>query len=124
MRNAKEAREYVIRGRKSIEVKNISCGNQERLIGPQWSILKGGDGSTLVSSPAGCSDLTGGYCSTLIGGHLSTLIGGERSTLVWQNWNDHCTRIHTEYVGENGIKANTPYIGYFKNDEFIVEEVK
>lgn len=48
------------------------------------------------------------YC-TLTGGYGSTLTGGDDSTLSIKWWDGHRTRISIAYVGEDGIKPNTPY---------------
>ena len=45
----------------------------------------------------------------LTGGNGSTLTGGNRSTLCWRVWDGSHYRIHVAYVGEDGIKPNTPY---------------
>ena len=55
------------------------------------------------------STLTGGNRSTLTGGHDSTLTGGNRSTLTWKIFDGARYRLHTIYVGEDGILPNTPY---------------
>lgn len=59
----------------------------------------GGDGSTN----------TGGEHSTNTGGDRSTNTGGEHSILCWKLWDGSRYRLHIAYVGENGIKPNTPY---------------
>ena len=51
----------------------------------------------------------GGDGSTLTGGHYSTLTGGDRSTLTWKIWDGPRFRLHTVYVGENGILPNVAY---------------
>ena len=76
--------------------------------GGHRSTLTGGDGSTLTGGHR--STLTGGDWSALTGGDWSTLTGGYRSTLTWKVWDGWYHRLHTAYVGENGIEANEPYI--------------
>ena len=57
------------------------------------------------------------------GGDGSKNTGGDRSILQWKYFDRERYRIHTEYVGENGIKPNVKYLGKFENEKFIVEEV-
>lgn len=59
----------------------------------------------------------------LTGGNDSTLTGGDSSTLTWHYWDGKRYRLHTVYTGEDGIKANTPYIGRFFGHVFTVSEV-
>ena len=74
-------------------------GDESTLTGGNWSTLMGGDGSTL----------TGGDESTLTGGNGSTLTGGDESTLCWRIWDGKFYRLHTFYVGENGVLPNVAY---------------
>jgi hypothetical protein len=85
------------------------------LTGGYRSTLTGGYGSTLTGGDR--STLTGGDRSTLTGGNWSTLTGGYRSTLTWRIWDGEFYIFHTVYVGENGIKPNTPY-------EFVYGKVR
>ena len=103
----------------------LTGGNNSTLIGENWCTLIGGRGSTLTGEYR--STLTGGDYCTLTGGNNSTLTGGLNSVFIWKYLdNPGRFRVHTEYVGEHGIKLNTPYKGYWdsKKNEFIVEEVK
>jgi hypothetical protein len=77
------------------------------LTGGDYSTLTGGYGSTLTGGDR--STLIGGYRSTLTGGDYSTLTGRDGSTLTWKIWDGNYYRLHTFYVGEDGIKPNTPY---------------
>ena len=63
------------------------------------AFVTGGDGSTV----------TGGYRSTVTGGYRSTVTGGDGSTLSVKWWDGARYRIAVAYVGEDGIKADTPY---------------
>jgi hypothetical protein len=85
----------------------LTGGHRSTLTGGHRSTLTGGDGSTLTGGHR--STLTGGDGSTLTGGHRSTLTGGHRSTLcIW--WHDGTRRrLAVAYVGEGGIKPDTPY---------------
>ena len=85
----------------------LTGGDLSTLTGGDRSTLTGGDLSTLTGGDR--STLTGGYHSTLTGGDLSTLTGGDCSTLTWRVWDGSRYRLHTVYVGENGILPNTPY---------------
>ena len=53
--------------------------------------------------------MIGGYGSTLTGGHSSTLTGGHGSTLCWEIWDGTFYRLHTFYVGEDGVFPNVAY---------------
>jgi len=91
------------------------CGNGEMLVGDDFSSITGGNFSTLIAGygsalTAGvCSKLTGGDYSTLRGNGGSTLMGGKGSTLTWNYWEDERWHSVTAYVGEDGIKPDTPY---------------
>ena len=67
------------------------------------------------------SKLTGGDWSKLTGGYRSALTGGDGSTLTFEYCDRGYVRRITAYVGEDGIKPNTPYT-LNKNHE--IEEVK
>ena len=96
----------------------LTGGDGSTLTGGACSTLTGGYGSTLTGRD--CSTLTGGDGSTLTGGDGSTLTGGYRSTLTLCYYLDR-KRLVTRYVGEDGIKPNTPYR---LNDAHEFEEVK
>jgi len=85
----------------------LTGGDFSTLTGGHSSTLTGGDRSTLTGGHS--STLTGGDFSTLTGGDFSTLTGGDFSTLTWKVWDGNYYRLHTFYVGENGINPNTPY---------------
>ena len=101
----------------------LSAGDYSTLSAGDYSTLTAGDGSTLTAGDrstltAGdrstltggdCSTLTAGYYSTLTGGDYSTLTAGDYSTLTWRIWDGYYYRIHTTYVGEDGIKPNVAY---------------
>jgi hypothetical protein len=48
---------------------------------------------------------------------------GDGGILIWNYFDGIRYRIHTEYVGENKIKANTEYKGHWNGKVFVVEEV-
>ena len=52
--------------------------------------------------------VTGGYGATVTGGHRATVTGGHGAILLLSFYSDR-KRVVTAYVGENGIKPNTPY---------------
>ena len=85
----------------------LTGGHRSTLTGGDWSTLTGGHRSTLTGGDG--STLTGGDGSTLTGGHRSTLTGGDYSTLCWKIWDGDRYRLHVRYVGEDGIRADTPY---------------
>ena len=93
----------------------LTGGDNSTLTGRYRSILTGGYGSTLTGG--NYSTLTGGDNSTLTGGEYSTLTGGYRSTLIFKIWDGNRYRLHTFYVGEDGVEPNTPY--RFKDGKIV-----
>jgi hypothetical protein len=85
----------------------LNGGYGSTLTGGNGSKLKGGDGSTLTGGYR--STLNGGNGSKLNGGDGSTLTGGYGSRLTFKVWDGNRYRLHTAYVGENGIKSGVPY---------------
>ena len=92
----------------------VNGGNYSTVRGGAGSTVTGGVGSTLTGGKY--SKVTGGNFSTLMGGEFSTLTGGEFSTVKGDNWSvlqllywDGRKRLVIAYVGEDGIKPNTPY---------------
>ncbi|MEL5850144.1 MAG: hypothetical protein U7M05_12415, partial [Candidatus Igneacidithiobacillus chanchocoensis] len=57
------------------------------------------------------STITAGRDSILTGGIYSTLTAGDGSELRIRYWDNNADRYRTKigYVGEDGIKPNTPY---------------
>ena len=75
-----------------------------------------------------CATVTGGDYATVTGGDYATVTGGDYATVTGGNcavlllcFCDGRKRVVTAYVGENGIKPNTPYR---LNDAHEFEEVK
>ena len=93
----------------------LTGGNDSTLIGGYRSALTGGNESTLTGGDRSTltggygSTLTGGYGSTLTGGDRSTLTGGYGSTLTFKIWDGNRYRLHTFYIGENGVEPNVAY---------------
>jgi hypothetical protein len=84
--------------------------------GGDYSKMSGGDYSTLV----------GGHSSTLSGGDKAILMGGPYSVLTWAYFDmSGRERMHTVYVGEDGIEADTAYVGFWDASKkvFVVEKV-
>ena len=77
----------------------ISVGDGSTVSGGYHSIVRGGYRSTV----------SGGEGSTISVGDGSTVSGGEGSGLILKHWNGKRYRYSLAEVGENGIKANTPY---------------
>ena len=68
-------------------------------IGPViGATVTGGDDATV----------TGGNYAMVTGGHRATVTGGHGAILLLSFYSDR-KRVVTAYVGENGIKPNTPY---------------
>jgi hypothetical protein len=111
--------EQLVVGNNTIEMTgdygSITGGDLSTLTGGKYSILTGGSRSTLTGGEY--SILTGGYLSTLTGGDRSTLTGGDYSTLTFEIWDVNRYRLHTFYVGEDGIEPNTPY--KFENGKIV-----
>jgi len=99
----------------------LTGGDDSTLTGGDDSTLTGGDSSTLTGGHS--STLSAGYNSTLTGGKRSTLTGGDSSTLTWRYFDGKRYRLHTVYTGEDGIRADVPYIGRFVDGVFTVSEV-
>ena len=91
-----------------------SAGDESTVSGGDWSTVSGGDESTVSGgdwstvSGGDESTVSGGDESTVSGREGSTVSGGPGSVLQLAYW-DSRTRLVTAYVGENGIKPNTPY---------------
>ena len=80
-------------------------------IGPViGATVTGGDNATV----------TGGYGATVTGGGNATVTGSHGAILLLSFYSDR-KRVVTAYVGENGIKPNTPYR---LNEVHEFEEVK
>lgn len=79
---------------------------------PDWIALTGGDHVTL----------SGGKHNTLTAGNGSILSADDKSTLSWRYWDGTYRRIHTVYVGENGILPHTPYKGLYDKGVFTLSK--
>ena len=76
-------------------------------IGPViGATVTGGDGATVTGGAN--ATVTGGDDATVTGGHRATVTGGHGAILLLSFYSDR-KRVVTAYVGENGIKPNTPY---------------
>jgi hypothetical protein len=85
----------------------LTGGYRATLTGGYGATLTGGDRATLTGGDG--ATLTGGNGATLTGGYGATLTGGNMATLFWK-WFDGIKTHHAlAVVGENGIKAKTPY---------------
>jgi hypothetical protein len=85
----------------------LTGGDGATLTGGDWATLTGGYRATLTGGYG--ATLTGGDWATLTGGYGATLTGGDWATLNWKVWDGKYYRMHTAYVGEKGIKKDTPY---------------
>ena len=72
-----------------------------------FSTVTGDDGSTVTGGDG--STVTGGDDSTVTGGNRSTVTGGDGSILSLSWWDGSRKRVVIAYVGEDGIRPNTPY---------------
>ena len=76
-------------------------------IGPViGATVTGGDGATVTGGHR--ATVTGGCHATVTGGRHATVTGGHGAILLLSFYSDR-KRVVTAYVGENGIKPNTPY---------------
>jgi len=80
--------------------------------------VTGGCGATVTGGDH--ATVTGGDHATVTGGDHATVTGGDRAVLLLSFHSDR-KRVVTAYVGENGIKPNTPYR---LNEVHEFEEVK
>ena len=88
-------------------------------IGPViGATVTGGDCATVTGRD--CATVTGGDYATVTGGYGATVTGGHGAILLLSFYSDR-KRVVTAYVGENGIKPNTPYR---LNEVHEFEEVK
>ena len=88
----------------------VTGGDNATVTGRDYATVTGGYGATV----------TGGYGATVTGGDNATVTGGDNATLLLSFYNGR-KRVVTAYVGENGIKPNTPYR---LNEVHEFEEVK
>ncbi len=91
-----------------MDVENMSSKCSLTEIGQDYALITGGDNHIAI---------TGGCYSVITGGWDAKLTAGDRSTLVWRVFDGHRYRIYVAYVGENGIKPNTPYM--FRNGKIV-----
>jgi hypothetical protein len=66
-----------------------------------------GDYGTSTSGDYGTS--TSGYRGTSTSGNRGTATSGNRGTLVIKHFDGSRYRLRVAYIGEDGIKPNTPY---------------
>jgi len=80
-----------------------------------------GVGGTATAGHYGTA--TAGIGGTATAGNHGTATAGVGGILQWRVWDGHRTRIHTAYVGEGGIKSNTPYRCAWVDGKPVVTEV-
>ena len=68
--------------------------------------MAGGSAARVTGGPR--ATVTGGCHATVTGGRHATVTGGHGAILLLSFYSDR-KRVVTAYVGENGIKPNTPY---------------
>ena len=56
-----------------------------------------------------CGTATAGECGTATAGYKGTATAGDDGTLIIKRWDGRRWRFCIAYVGEDGIKAGTPY---------------
>jgi hypothetical protein len=77
----------------------VAGGDFATVAGGYFATVAGGDYATV----------TGGYRSTVTGGGRATVTGGDGSVLQLRHHDGRRRRIVIAYVGEDGIKPDTPY---------------
>ncbi len=95
----------------------IISGDHSTLTAGIYSALHAGDNSELTAGSGSeltagrYSALNAGYESILVAGNYSIFCAGEYSSfnLIW--YDGKRTRTTVAYVGEDGIKSNTKYLG-------------
>jgi hypothetical protein len=85
----------------------VTGGYGATVTGGDYATVTGGNVSTVTGGYR--STVSGGCRATVTGGYRSTVSGGNGATLSIKWWDGSRYRIAVAYVGEDGIKAGTPY---------------
>jgi len=96
----------------------VTGGCHATVTGGYGATVTGGYGATVTGGAN--ATVTGGGHATVTGGHRATVTGGHGAILLLSFYSAR-KRVVTAYVGENGIKPNTPYR---LNEVHEFEEVK
>ena len=96
----------------------VTGGDNATVTGGYGATVTGGDNATVTGGDY--ATVTGGYGATVTGGGNATVTGSHGAILLLSFYSDR-KRVVTAYVGENGIKPNTPYR---LNEVHEFEEVK
>jgi hypothetical protein len=96
----------------------VTGGDVATVTGGNYAMVTGGYGATVTGGAN--ATVTGGGHATVTGGHRATVTGGHGAILLLSFYSAR-KRVVTAYVGENGIKPNTPYR---LNEVHEFEEVK
>ena len=107
VRCERQRTEEADRAAERVNAKGESSSDGSKITTADFANLTAVNNSLLTAGT--CSRLTGGRNSRLIAGYGSILTAGKDSMLVWHYWGDSRWRLVTAYVGENGIKPDTPY---------------
>ena len=84
----------------------MTGGCHATVTGGYGATVTGGYGATVTGGAN--ATVTGGGHATVTGGHRATVTGGHGAILLLSFYSDR-KRVVPAYVGENGIKPNTPY---------------
>ncbi len=95
----------------------VTGGHHATVTGGYRAMVTGGDDATVTGGDYATvtggyrAMVTGGYRAMVTGGDDATVTGGYRATILISYWDHekHRKRVVVGYVGEDGIKANTPY---------------
>jgi hypothetical protein len=85
----------------------VTGGYRATVTGGYRATVTGGSRATVTGGSR--ATVTGGDEATVTGGDGATVAGGDRSILLLRHYDGARTRVVTAYVGEDGIKPDTPY---------------
>jgi hypothetical protein len=93
----------------------VTGGDGATVTGGYRAIVTGGDGATVTGGYGAIvtggdeATVTGGDRATVTGGYRAIVTGGDGGSIQIKHWDGERYRIKTGYIGEDGLKANTPY---------------
>ena len=85
----------------------MTGGNGAKMTGGNGAKMTGGNGAKMTGGNG--ANMTGGDCANMTGGNRANMTGGDYAMLVFQYFENGRWRNKTGYIGEDGLKPNTPY---------------
>ena len=85
----------------------VTGGDEATVTGGYGATVTGGYGATVTGGNE--ATVTGGDGATVTGGYGATVTGGNEATVTGGWYDGNRYRLAVAYVGENGIKPDTPY---------------